>query len=60
MIRKACLEDAFQIAQVHAQSCRETYFNIVRKDILDQLDEAKKSQYLANSASRSSSSDMGV
>lgn len=38
MIRKACLHDAFQIAQVHVQSWRETYQNIVKEEILEQLD----------------------
>lgn len=42
MIREACFKDAFQIAQLHVKSWRETYQDIVKEEILDQLDVDQK------------------
>ena len=44
MIRRANLDDVLQVAQVHVQSWHETYQNIVRPEILDQINIDQKIQ----------------
>ena len=44
MMRTAVISDAQQIAQVHIQSWRETYQNIIDQHMLDQLNLEEKTK----------------